>query len=65
MSLDKAIAHKKEKRRPYRKSKAFDPTCRNHGSCAWCVENRKHKFREKHPQEPMDEQFEQTNQLRV
>lgn len=47
MSLDKAIAHGKEKRKPYRGSKAIDCTCRNHGSCQWCVENRTHKFRDK------------------
>jgi len=42
MSLDKAIEHKKEKRKPYRKSKAFDRTCCNHGSCPWCEGNRLH-----------------------
>ena len=51
MSLDKAIAHGKEKRKPYRGSKAIDCTCRNHGSCQWCVENRTHKFRDKKPPE--------------
>jgi hypothetical protein len=40
MSLDKAIEHKKEKRAPFRKSKAFDRTCRNHGSCPYCEGNR-------------------------
>ena len=40
MSLDKAIEHGKEKRKPYKGSKAIDPTCRNHGSCDWCKENR-------------------------
>lgn len=54
MSLDKAIEHGKERRKPYRGSKAFDYTCRNHGSCQWCVENRKHKFRDKRP--PMREE---------
>lgn len=47
MSLDKAIAHGKEYRKPYRGAKAIDCTCRNHGSCKWCVENRQHKFRDK------------------
>ena len=51
MGLDKAIAHGKEHRKPYRGSKAIDATCRNHGSCPWCEENRKHKFRDKHPPE--------------
>lgn len=47
MSLDKAIEHGKEKRKPYYGSKAIDHTCRNHGGCPWCEENRKHKFRDK------------------
>ena len=49
MSLDKAIEHKKENRKPFRGSKAIDPSCRNHGGCPWCKENRKHKFRDKRP----------------
>jgi hypothetical protein len=40
MSLEKAIAHKKEKRKPYSGSKAFDCSCRNHGSCSYCENNR-------------------------
>ena len=47
MSLDKAIEHGKERRKPYRGSKAIDPACRNHGGCVWCERNRKHKFRDK------------------
>jgi len=47
MSFDKAIEHGKEKRKAYRGSKAIDKTCRNHGGCPWCEENRKHKFRYK------------------
>lgn len=47
MSLDKAIEHHKEKRQMYRGSKAIDCTCRNHGSCEWCRQNRQHKFRDK------------------
>lgn len=49
MSLDKTITHHKEKRQMYRGSKAIDHTCRNHGSCGWCKQNRQHKFRDKHP----------------
>jgi hypothetical protein len=33
MSLDKAIKTGKEHRKPYRGSKAFDRSCRNHGDC--------------------------------
>ncbi len=45
MSLDKAIEHGKEHRKPYRGSKAVDKSCRNHGSCKWCLGNRTHKWR--------------------
>lgn len=55
MSLDKAIKHGKEHRKPYTGSKAFDYSCRNHGGCPWCAENRQHKFRDKHPAEKGDE----------
>lgn len=44
MSLRKAIEHGKEHRKPYYGSKDFDKTCRNHGGCPWCEENRKHKY---------------------
>lgn len=47
MSLNKAIEHKKEKRKPFRKSKAFDATCRNHGSCSYCEQNRTFSSRKK------------------
>lgn len=40
MSLDKAIEHNKEKRKPYCGGKAVDRTCRNHGGCPWCEGNR-------------------------
>ena len=53
MSLDKAIEHGKEKRKPYRGAKAIDCTCRNHGSCPWCVENRTHRFRDKEGENAM------------
>jgi hypothetical protein len=43
MSLDKAIEHGKEKRKPYIGAKARDCTCRNHGSCEWCRGNRLHQ----------------------
>lgn len=44
MALNKAIEHGKEHRKEYHGSKSFDKTCRNHGGCPWCEENRKHKF---------------------
>lgn len=42
MPHDKAIEHGKEKRKPYRGAKAIDCTCRNHGSCSWCLGSRLH-----------------------
>lgn len=33
------------RRRPYRKSRAFDATCRAHGGCPWCRRNRLHATR--------------------
>ena len=47
MSLDKAIQHGKEHRRPYTGAKAIDRTCRNHGSCEWCQGNRQYESRKK------------------
>lgn len=43
MSLDKAIQHGKEKRKPYTGAKVIDRTCRNHGSCEWYKTNRLHQ----------------------
>ena len=51
MSLDKAIAHGKEKRKPYRKAKAVDATCRNHGSCPHCRKKVKYKLARQAPAE--------------
>ena len=40
MSLDKAIAAGKEKRKEWRNSKSFDSSCRNHGGCPYCENGR-------------------------
>jgi hypothetical protein len=45
MSLDKSIASGREKRQPYRGSGRFDRTCRNHGRCPYCANNRQHPQR--------------------
>lgn len=45
MSLDKAIEHGKEKRKPYYGSKSIDPSCRNHGTCEWCKGSRLYSSR--------------------
>lgn len=44
MSLNKAIKHGKEHRKPYTGGKAVSCGCRNHGTCNWCLKNRIHKY---------------------
>jgi hypothetical protein len=43
MSMEKAIASGKEHRKEYRGSKAIDCSCRNHGTCTYCLMNRLYK----------------------
>lgn len=47
MSLDKSIEHGKEHRKDYYGAKSIDKSCRNHGSCDWCLENRTVKYKRK------------------
>jgi hypothetical protein len=49
MSLNKAITHGKEKRKPYRGSKRFDKSCRNHGGCPHCEPGRQHASKRTDP----------------
>ena len=51
MTHTKAIASGKEHRKPYRKSKRHDKTCRNHGGCPWCLRNRTHAVKRQEPGE--------------
>ena len=37
MSLEKAIEHGKEHRKPWYDARQFDPWCRNHGNDTWYV----------------------------
>lgn len=57
MSLDKAIKHGKEHRKPYRGGKAIDPECRNHGGCPACLSNRLHSDQQR--MDACDEQVKQ------
>lgn len=57
MSLEKAIKYNKEKRKEYFGSKKFDHTCRNHGSCSWCKNNR--LFSDKKRKYSIDEQLDE------
>jgi len=48
MSLDKAIESGKERRKQYYGSKRFDPSCRSHGDCGWCKDNKQYKTKKKY-----------------
>jgi hypothetical protein len=63
MSLDKAIAHGKEHRKPYTGGKAFARSCRNHGVCSFCEGNRRFKFRDKHPAEKGELYADRTEEI--
>lgn len=43
MGFEKAINSGKEHRKPYHGAKAVDHSCRNHGSCTYCRDNRLHR----------------------
>lgn len=58
MSMDKAIASGKEHRKKYRGTKAFDCSCRNHGTCDYCKSNRLYKNLKK-MQEPIDKMLQE------
>lgn len=45
--FDKHYPHRKDWRKPYRRSQAFDRSCRPHGSCAWCRGDRLHAYKRK------------------
>ena len=51
MGHEKAIKSGKEHRKPYRGSKAIDPSCRNHKGCPACQAKRKHKRQRQAPVE--------------
>ena len=40
MSFDNNYPHRKDWRKPYRKSKRFDRSCRPHGNCGYCEQDR-------------------------
>ena len=63
MSLNKAIEHGKEKRKPYKGAKAIDRTCRNHGSCEWCKSNRLYQQLKMHEatRQALEEEFEENS----
>lgn len=62
--LDKAIEHGKEKRKPYYRSGKDDATCRPHGGCPWCKNNRLHSSKAKKITcEELEEEWEYEEEL--
>jgi hypothetical protein len=45
MSFDKNYPNRKDKRKSYRGSRAFDRSCRHGGRCGWCLGNRTYNTR--------------------
>lgn len=43
------------RKKPYTKSKRFDSTCRNHGSCGYCAGNRTYNKRKTEEHAEQDE----------
>ena len=66
MGFEKAIEHGKTKRKPYRRGKAVDKSCRNHGGCPWCEGNRLHndRVRRQRIKDIMEEEEEYDQLLR-
>lgn len=62
MSLDKAIEHGKEKRKPYYGSGKVDTSCRNHGSCPYCAKGREYSSnKRKEKMKDMVSEYERSN----
>lgn len=57
MAFDKKYPNRKDKRKPYIDSREVDATCRSHGSCPYCAENR--KINEKKKKKSADEKLKE------
>lgn len=42
MAFEKRYPNRKDWRKAYRRSQAFDRSCRPHGKCGWCQNSRTH-----------------------
>jgi hypothetical protein len=47
MSFDKNYPRRKDRRKPYIRRGAADRSCRPHGGCPWCLENRMHGYKKR------------------
>lgn len=48
-------------KKEYTGSKRFDKTCRNHGSCPYCISNRVHKNKKKMVDDMKSENWSQND----
>ena len=64
MSLNKAIAHGKEKRKPYSGNKAFSYRFRNHGGCNACEGNRLYQTNKALERMKQEEENDQLQEVR-
>ena len=51
MSFDKQYPNRKDHRKKFYKAKAYDRSCRNHGACYYCKDNRMHHNKKREPLE--------------
>jgi hypothetical protein len=47
--FDTQYKNRKDWKNPYFGAKRFDSSCRNHGSCSYCLDNRTHKDKRREP----------------
>ena len=60
VSLDKAIASGKERRKAYTGAKAIACSCRNHGTCEWCKRGRLYQLnKEKERMKEREKEWEE------
>lgn len=56
--FDNQYKNRKDWREPFRKAKAFDRSCRNHGSCEYCKSGRMHNSKKRLPALTINQQLE-------
>lgn len=58
MSFDVLYPRRKDWRNRYYDSRQFDRSCRSHGSCPWCIGNRRYKRVQMVEELDLDYQYE-------
>ncbi len=63
MGFDKDYPNRKDHRKPYRGSKRFDRSCRNHGNCPYCENGRQHNHQK--AKEYAEEQLKEWKEINI